>query len=521
MKEFKNAPKALSEFLPSDCLTQTTTNLVARRLVADSRDIQVGDLFCAIKGLTVDAAQFVDMALEQGAVAALVDSQSELTFSEDKPVLRVADLAHRLSDIASKYFDEPSKALHMVGVTGTNGKSSCAQLLADCLSQLGQKTAMLGTLGYGFVQADEPEMTMAQTNMTTPDALSTQAILADLLEQNAQSVVMEVSSHALDQSRVAAVDFNTAIFTNLSHDHLDYHQTMEAYGLAKAKLFEMPSVDTVIINQDDDFGKTLIQKQIDAGLTKKVITFSLESHKSFFAETASVHFSLVNLESTAEGQRFTLLLTESSQQQTVECRTQLLGKFNLSNLLAVVAAAWAENHRLNDLAAVIERLKPVKGRLETVENKAGITVVVDFAHTPDALEKTLQTLKELNAKTVWCVFGCGGDRDRAKRPAMAKVAEAWADNIVVTSDNPRSENPLKIIQDIESGFSEKANYQAIENRSDSIRYAISKAEAGDCVLIAGKGHETYQQIGTEKIFFSDQYEAREALALRSAGVVSC
>jgi len=391
-------------------------------------------------------------------------------------------------------------SLSYIGVTGTNGKTSCTWWLAQLLRDFGKRPGLIGTLGCGVWSSDKP-VVMQETGYTTPDAKLLQKILAEFVQQGATHVVMEVSSHGLEQGRVKGVKFSTALFTNLSRDHLDYHGTMEKYGAAKARLFQVSGLKNAVVNVDDPFGRTLAAEI----KTATVIRYSISD--------ASADVYLRDLHIDAEGVRGNLV----SPWGQAKIFSPVIGEFNVSNLLGVISVLCAEGFALSSVADAIGNLQSPPGRLQRVsvdkQNEA-IQVFVDFAHSPDALEKILTTLKPQTKNKLWCVFGCGGDRDVGKRPVMGAVASRLADHVIVTSDNPRSENPRDIIDQILVGM-DLHKTTAIEDRKSAIVHAICQANVGDVVLIAGKGHETYQEIKGTKIPFSDVSEASSALRLRA------
>lgn len=493
----------LAELLPDSVLPGNVTDdgigtIAISGLTLDSRAVQPGHLFCAVPGGEHDGRCFMAQAEAAGCAAiAAEDRDYDRAAGGQRPavpVIRVPDLAARLSAIGHRFYGEPSAALAVTGITGTNGKTTCSHLLAQVFDATGHKAAVIGTLGYGLVAGNGLE----DTGMTTPDALATQRLLAELRDRGAGHVAMEVSSHSLDQQRVAAVHFNTAVFTNLSRDHLDYHGDEESYGAAKARLFALPGLESAVINSDEVFGRSLL-----AGLPARVkaISYGLDS----------------NADVTAEGIRFqddgirARVLTPWGEG---DLDTGLLGEYNLLNLLAVIAAACAQGLDLEPVLAAMPTLKPVPGRLEVVaastESRARPRVVVDYAHTPDALDKTLAALRRHCAGRLWCVFGCGGDRDPGKRPLMGAVAESGADEVILTSDNPRREDPEAILRAIAAGMDNPG--AVIADRRLAIREAIAGAGREDIVLIAGKGHEQYQLVGGDRLPFSDITEARLALA---------
>lgn len=496
----------LRQLLPESGLPADLAELVVGGLQLDSRAIATGDAFIALPGETVDGRQFISSAIERGAVVVLSHSeQSDLRIEScenDTPIVHLPGLSERCSQIAARFYGEPSAEMTVVGITGTNGKTTCSQLLAQLSALLGRSSGVMGTLGFGL--AGQP---LTETGFTTVDAVATQACLADLQKQGAKLVAMEVSSHSLCQGRVAGVKFDTALYTNLSRDHLDYHGTMDAYAAAKQQLFMMPGLRCAVFNIDDPREaamSTNLAEQV------KVLRYSLSNSR------ADVYTQ--NIRYTAQGIEADLF-TPWGQGQL---RCQLLGTFNLSNLLGAIAVMGAQGALLEQLLPLLPQLQPVTGRMQRILStgraanaSTDIQVIVDYAHTPDALEKSLAAVRQHCTGRLWCVFGCGGDRDRGKRAEMAAAAEAGADQVVVTSDNPRTESPTQIITDIMQGFSSSAQTTVVEDRADAINRAIEEAAPGDILLIAGKGHEDYQIIGHEKRPFSDIETARCALVSRS------
>ncbi len=470
-------------------------------ITADSRKVQVGSLFLAYPGAHHDGRQYIAQAIQAGA-AAVVWEQEGFTWNavwnnagnnnSQVSNLAVQDLKKQVSVIAAEFYQNPSRKLTMIGVTGTNGKTSVSQWVGQCLTLLGQKTAVLGTIGNGFLGAQ------AETANTTPDAILLQAMLADYLSQQADAVAMEVSSHGLDQGRVNGVAFDVAVLTNLSRDHLDYHGTMEVYAAAKQKLFAWEGLSTAVVNADDAFGQSLAS-------TLKV---QAKSYLTYGLTIADVQGSELKLHDVG------LTMQVSTPQGNALLSAPVLGRFNAYNVLAVLATLLALKINLPDALVAISKIKPVLGRMQQFGGGELPLVVIDYAHTPDALEKVLSTLKEqidLAAKSakLICVFGCGGDRDAGKRPLMGNIASKLADQVFVTSDNPRSENPAAIIATIVSEM--KAGYVIDSDRANAIRVAILGANVGDIVLVAGKGHENYQEISDVKQPFDDALIAQAAL----------
>ncbi|TNE80127.1 MAG: UDP-N-acetylmuramoyl-L-alanyl-D-glutamate--2,6-diaminopimelate ligase [Gammaproteobacteria bacterium] len=486
----------LAQLLPGQVLPVSLATLPVTGLCLDSRHLSPGDLFLAVPGGSADGREFIDGALRAGAVAVLAEADG--LDCRDERVVPVSGLAGKISQIAGLFYGEPSEHLQITGVTGTNGKTTCSQLLAQLFSLAGSSAAVIGTLGHGLCRNGRTEL--SETGMTTPDAVTVQALLADYVGAGVSHLAMEVSSHSLDQARVADVHFTTAVFTNLSRDHLDYHGDLLSYAEAKMQLFAMPGLQHAVINVDDPIGA-----EIASRLSPNVELYG---------------YSLNNRGAQVTAEQ--VLLSEegiSAHLQTPwgegELRSRLLGRFNLENLLAVVAVACAQGMALSAVLELLPRLQPVAGRMDVVAGDVAPSVVVDYAHTPDALEKALTTLREHCRGQLWCVFGCGGDRDRGKRPLMGEIASRLADRVVVTSDNPRSEEPEGILRDILKGVDSAAAVDVLADRGEAIRYAVGEADEGDMVLIAGKGHEEYQLIGSQRLAFSDRNEAR--LALRQRG----
>jgi UDP-N-acetylmuramoyl-L-alanyl-D-glutamate--2,6-diaminopimelate ligase len=466
------------------------------RLTADSREVRPGDVFVACPGERQDGRRYIPQAIAAGAGAVLWESEG---FVWDPawqvPNLSVPGLRGRLGEIAAQVYGEPSRQLWTIGVTGTNGKTSCAHWAARCLTALGRKTAVIGTLGNGF----PGELTPSPN--TTPDPITLQAQMKAYLDQGAACVAMEVSSHGLAQGRVKGTRFNVALLTNLSRDHLDYHGDMDAYAAAKAGLFAWPDLQYAVLNLDDPFGAALAGRLGCSGV--RVVGYSLEGN------TAGCHLAVIgrNLAVTAEGIRFEV----ASPWGTAAVESPILGRFNAYNLLGTLAVLLVSGVELKDGVRELAGLAPVPGRFQQLGGNGKPLVVVDYAHTPDALEKVLSALREIvpAGGQLWCVFGCGGDRDRGKRPLMGEVASRLADRAIVTSDNPRSEDPRALIDEIIAGMG--ANYRVEEERASAVEEAICQAGAGDVVLVAGKGHETYQEIHGVKLPFNDVEVAQRAL----------
>jgi UDP-N-acetylmuramoyl-L-alanyl-D-glutamate--2,6-diaminopimelate ligase len=477
------------------------------QLHADTRSLKSGDVFLAYAVDGADNRPYLDAALGAGAAAALYQPENFAGKPDASKALAVPALNELAGPIASAWYGEPSASMLTVGVTGTNGKTSCSQWIATALTALGRPCAIVGTLGIGMPGK------LASTGFTTPDAPQLQRSLAQLKAQGAEAVAMEVSSHALHQGRVNGTDFDIAIFTNLTQDHLDYHGTFEAYEAAKARLFAWPSLKTAIVNRDDAAGQRLIES-----LRGKVRTIAYAvDMPADAAPSADAVLLASRVRATATGTAFHL----SSDWGEAEVEVNTLGTFNVSNLLAVLGVLLEVGVPFDAALARISKLESVNGRMERLggrlQNDEPL-VVIDYAHTPDALEKTLAALRPIAAARggeLVCMFGCGGDRDATKRPLMGGIAERLADQVVITSDNPRSEDPLAIIDQIAAGMKDATKARRIEDRASAILQALRSAAREDVVLLAGKGHEATQEIMGKKRAFSDQDHARLALAARA------
>ena len=458
------------------------------QLVNDSRKAMPGTVFAAYPGETRDGRDFIPQAVAQGVDGVLWEADH---YQWDPalaiPNAGVAGLKTRIGEIAAHVYGEPSRALHMVGVTGTNGKTSVAHWIAQALSQLGRKTAVIGTVGNGFSGALTPALN------TTPDAIELQQRLAHYRQQGAAACAMEVSSHGLAQGRVNGTQFRVAVLTNLTRDHLDYHGDMENYAAAKARLFNWPGLEWVVLNVDDAFGQQLESETRAA----RVAGYGFR-RGAVVADKLSL---------TQNG----LHLAVHTDWGNADLDAPLLGRFNAANLLAVLTTLLVSGVKLDDAARALAHITPPPGRMQTLGGNAHPLVVVDYAHTPDALEKVLATLREIvGGGRLICVFGCGGNRDKGKRPLMGRAASIGADEIWITSDNPRNEDPSHIIDDILAGATGKPHVEP--DRARAIFEAIGGAHQGDVVLIAGKGHEGYQEIAGERLPFSDIAVTRKALA---------
>ena len=488
---FRVEPMSLPQILGSDQAAFADTMISGIQL--DSRKVRPGDLFVALPGELHDGRQFIEQAVANGA-AAVVAEPPVAGFVEAIPVplLELPELRFEAGILGARFYRNPSHTLHVVGVTGTNGKTTTSRIIAQLMRALGKPCGVIGTLGATL--ADD----VTAASNTTPDALSLQQQLAQWLAQDVFAVSMEVSSHALEQGRVNGVEFATAIYTNLSHDHLDYHGSMDAYGRAKLRLFASEGLRYAVINADDPFADS-VRSAVTVGA--QVITYS--------ARGAAADVRVVNARFQTDGVRAQL----QSPWGVAEFFSPLPGDFNLANLAAAIAALVLAGEELPAVLDAVGRLQPVPGRMALVPNTLDLQVIVDYAHTPDALEQVLKALRPYVSGSLVTVFGCGGDRDREKRQIMGRIACALSDRVVVTSDNPRSEYPLDIMREIESGCT--GEYTLVVDRAEAIAAALATARAGDCVVIAGKGHEDYQLVDGVRLPFSDEAHARAALAGRA------
>jgi UDP-N-acetylmuramoyl-L-alanyl-D-glutamate--2,6-diaminopimelate ligase len=488
------------------------------KMSADSRQIQAGDIFLAYPvghgNAFRDGRDYIPAALANGAVAVVFDPADGVTneYLDRTECFAVENLSALAGELCAKWYGYPSKKLDVIGVTGTNGKTTITQWLAQVLDEPSHRTAVLGTLGSGFPRA------LIQTGYTTPDAPRLQTQLKELLDAGAKHVAVEISSHALDQDRVAGLDVRSAVFTNLTQDHLDYHGTMGDYAQTKAKLFQSPELQNAILNFDDVFGRELAMKLL-ANQGLHVWGYALNKDAFFGFEKFGDRLKRVYTEDTifnATGYR-SCFSCDGVGSGTVELA--VLGEFNLSNCLAVWTVLLVQGFSPDEASRRMVKLNPVPGRMELIrlskiQKTEGPLIVVDYAHTPDALTKALSALRPIadqRGGNVWCVFGCGGDRDSGKRPQMGRVAQEFADHIVITSDNPRSEAPENIIAMIQSGMlGNPENVQTLPDRAAAIMAAVRHADIKDIVLVAGKGHESTQEINGKKFDFSDQEHIRLA-----------
>ena len=484
----------LAELLPD--VAAVPPELAITGLVLDSRDLKAGDAFVAIAGFGAHGLGFVEQAKAAGASAILFEPPAPQELPAPQDAIAVPGLRKRMGAMADQFHGRPSHAMTMVGVTGTSGKTSTVQLVAQALESRGKRTGTIGTLGAGLYGAAEP------TGFTTPLVLQMHALLAQLRDAGAAAVAMEVSSHALDQGRVDAVHYDVAVFTNLTRDHLDYHGDMATYGAAKAKLFARPGLRAAAINLDDEFGVSLL-----AQLPESVRGIGLSARGNAQAQVRAENVAL-----DASGIAFDLVLGDARY----PVRSPLLGRFNIDNLLAVAGVLHALGESDEAIAAALPKLQPIPGRMNRFGGDGQRPlVVIDYAHTPDALEQALASLRDHAPARLICVFGCGGERDRGKRPQMAAIAEAHAERVYVTDDNPRGEDGDAIVADIVAGFARPQDAVVERNRAAAIARAIGEAGPDDIVLIAGKGHETYQEVAGVKHPFDDSDVARRVLEGRA------
>lgn len=455
----------------------------------DSRNIQKGSLFICIKGYNVDGHDYAALAVQNGAAAIIAEKELDLSI----PVIVVPDSKRAMAVLADAYFRQPSRKLHLIGITGTNGKTTISHLIEKIISDTGKKTGLIGTM-YTKIGSKEYEV-----KNTTPDSLTLQKIFKQMVDEDVNSTVMEVSSHALDEGRVHGCDFNIAVFSNLTQDHLDYHKTMEAYKNAKGLLFSQLGScfqhnppKYAILNNDDEATKSYIRST-----AAHILTYGIDRKSDLQAN---------NIQMTSSGTIFELISPFGIHIVSM----QLIGKFSVYNVLASIGAGIATGIPIEQIIQSIKEVQGVSGRFETVDAGQDFSVIVDYSHTPDSLKNALTTVKQFAKKRVFVIVGCGGDRDRSKRPLMAEIACRFSSDPIFTSDNPRSEDPKQILLDMEDGV-QGHQYKTIIDRKEAIHYAVKAASAGDVILIAGKGHETYQLIGNQMIHFDDREVAKEAI----------
>jgi len=472
-------------------------NIPITGICHDSRRITNGDLFIALSGFDNHGIDFAYQVQRGGARAILAESIKDNKAKPKGrqqplkiPVIEIDNLSEKLGLLASNFYQNPSNKLEIIGITGTNGKTSCAWLMLQAWEKLGLKGAYIGTLGYGTLQQ------MHDLKNTTPSSLELQKILSEFVQQGITHVSMEVSSHGLNLGRVNNTIFKGAAYTNLSRDHLDFHGTMEKYANAKESLFKDYEIEFAVINRKDYYGKKWLHE-----LSCHKVSYAINDKEAdLFANNIELSPKGINFDLNWQGQNFPVF-------------TSLLGRFNLDNIMLVVATLLSQEYQLNEILEIVPEFKPVPGRINCVETNTnhenGPLVIVDYAHTPDALEQVLKALKEHNARKIWCVFGCGGNRDKGKRPEMGHIAEKLADSVVVTDDNPRFEDNNQITDDILMGMNTKP--LVIHSRKDAIAHVIEHSHQNDIILIAGKGHETYQLVNGQYLPFDDRTIAAELL----------
>lgn len=479
--------KRLSGLLSGLCDIDQADDIFITDLCQDSRSARPGSLFFAVPGDNQDGRKHIDCAIHAGASAVLFESEGWNPDGRRRQrVFGVRELRRHIGPVADVFYDSPSSKNHVVGITGTNGKSTCAILTAESLRRLGHKCGVIGTLGAGLPGR------LRNSVLTTPDPITLQRELALLVRHGAQYVCLEVSSHSLDQSRNEGVRFGTVVFTNLTRDHLDYHLTEEHYRNSKSKLFTKSDASCAVLNIDDDFGRSLVSLS-SAG---RVLTYG----------SGCADVNLLDCKADIDG----ISVNIGIETQILRIRSALLGRINATNILTVAAVLRALDFDIAEIEQGLADLQPVRGRMERIPGTPEQPAVfVDYAHTPDGLKNALNSLRELTPGRLWCVFGCGGDRDQDKRPMMGAVADHAADKTVITDDNPRGENPKTIARQIIDGMRLKPT--VIHERADAIRYAIAHAGPQDTVLVAGKGHETTQIYRNEARSFDDRDFAAQVL----------
>ncbi|MCD6367297.1 MAG: UDP-N-acetylmuramoyl-L-alanyl-D-glutamate--2,6-diaminopimelate ligase [Bacteroidales bacterium] len=460
-------------------------------VVFDSRGVSENDLFVAVKGTITDGHQYIETAAEKGATT-IVCEEIPKNISQDITVLQVTDSAKALSLLAANFYGNPSREMKVVGVTGTNGKTTIATLLYNLFEKAGYKSGLLSTV-ENYIHT-----TIIPSTHTTPDPIQIQNLMRQMVDTGCDYCFMEVSSHAIKQERIAGIEFNGGIFTNITHDHLDYHKTFKDYLYTKKRFFDdLPQTAFAIINNDDINSKVMVQN-----CQAKVHLYSLFSPVDFHAKILQTDFTATHI-----------LLNDR------EIWVKLIGKFNIANLLAIYGAATLLGLSEEEALLHISELNPVKGRMETILLKDNKTVVIDYAHTPDALKNILEVLNDIETKgeNIITVFGAGGNRDKTKRPEMGEIAAKLSGKIIITSDNPRNENPEAIIEDIFAGIpiEKRKNTLTITDRKSAIKTAIMMANENDIILIAGKGHETYQEVNGVKSHFSDRETVEEIMNYES------
>ncbi|MES3038719.1 MAG: UDP-N-acetylmuramoyl-L-alanyl-D-glutamate--2,6-diaminopimelate ligase [Bdellovibrionota bacterium] len=484
-------------------------------ITTNSQDVKPGSIFVAVKGQRHDGHDFIPDAVSRGAKHLVLENRKNIPANFKGLTEEVMSSRRRLAEMACEKYWYPSRGMFCVGITGTNGKTSISFLIEHLLTAKNIPTGVIGTVDHHLGSRVWP------TELTTPDSLQLQARLAEFIKGGAQALSMEVSSHALEQRRADGIEFDAVIFNNLTRDHLDYHKTYEAYFEAKARLFtevlmKSPKKEKrAVINVDDEWGKKLLLKMKTYQTIERfqIWTFGKDDPPldSQAAELADKHLKITLQKSDFAQTRFSI----SDGEDTVDFAIPLIGLHNVMNTVAALGAVLETKVSLEDAAEGLKSFNGVPGRLERVPNNKGLHIFVDYAHTPDGLENVLKAFAQIQQQTagadIWTVFGCGGDRDKGKRPMMAEIAEKYSQGIIVTSDNPRTEDPHQIISEIKTGFKNPDKYIYEADRRKALALSVQKAKKGDAILIAGKGHEDYQIIGTQKIPFSDQKFIKEIL----------
>jgi UDP-N-acetylmuramoyl-L-alanyl-D-glutamate--2,6-diaminopimelate ligase len=496
----------LLDGLVDDALLRGCGQLPLTSVAQDNRKVREGCLFIAGEGFNTHGLLYAVDAVAKGAVAIVWDGDCDRRdeildqVSNKVACLQCENLKASVGEIAARFYGHPSQQMNVIGITGTDGKTSIAHYVAQALDSYDVHCGVLGTLGNGFINDLHP------TGLTTADALEVQSTLADIKQAGARHVVMEVSSHGLDQGRVNAVEFDAAVFSNLAQDHLDYHATKDDYAEAKRRLFFMPGLKVAIINLDDEYGRQLAAECREHlcvwGYSTLADVSAIESLADFMVHAKSV-------EANENGLDLTVVTPKGSGHMHLA----LLGQFNASNIMAVLASLLVSGIDFETALQQLQNIQPVSGRMQRVEvaHSDAATVIIDYAHTPQAIAAACKSVREHYAHAFWCVFGCGGDRDKSKRPLMAAAAEQYADHVVVTSDNPRHEDPDVIIEQVFAGFTAPEKHHVEADRKQAIAYALQHAGPDDVVLIAGKGHESSQIVGDVHIAFNDYRIAKELI----------
>ena len=502
MSNTQNAGKLLAELLKGYVTSEPVPDIEILDIASNSRMVSRGSLFIALRGLSSQGVDFAIDVVKSGAVAIIYDANDDYSVRRiallSKQVqtnwVGIEDLDRVYGEIVSRFYGEPGRYLKIIGITGTDGKTSVTHLVVQALTQLGKKVASIGTLGYGIGDKLDP------ASHTTPDAVTLQSYLFEFRQQNCDYVIMEVSSHALEQYRVSGCHFDIAVLTNLGRDHLDYHQDMESYASAKARLFSETDLSARVLNTDDEFGCQLSRKFPSEGM----IRYSASSSEG--RQDAEVY--LLYSEITEQG----LNLSVATPIGEIVANTALMGAFNVDNTIACISSLVALGLDRASIQSAITGLQPIPGRMEKFSGGSNrAAAVIDFAHTEQALRACLTTSREHTAGQLWCVFGCGGDRDQGKRPGMGRAAEELADRIIITDDNPRTEDPHTIVTEIRKGLNNPDEACIVHNRQAAIEYALTQAKNGDLVVIAGKGHEQEQIIGHQRYPFSDRHVVQRFL----------